>query len=84
MLDCQRFDRRAQLVRHAVRAVCVRSREHDSKLPTAVARHGISWSADRSGERFGHVLQAVVASLVAELIVVFLQVIEIDHDHRER
>ena len=61
-----------------------RRRQNRRELLAAVARDEVARARQRLADLAGHAPQALVADLVAERVVEVLEVVDVDHDERER
>ena len=84
MLDVEPVDRRADLVGDAVGTLLVGPREDQRKLLTAVSGDDVARPADHTLERSADLGQGGIAGLMSKAVVVVAEVIEVDHDDRER
>ena len=65
----------------AASSMLVQAEQHDDEFVAAHARHGVA-VAHAGDQALGHVLQHAVAGGVAERVVDFLEVVEVDEQHR--
>ncbi len=79
----ERFDVRANALRDRGDGVRVDLREDDRELLSAVARREVD-GAHGVANRLRDATKGLVAGEVAERVVVFLEAIEIEHEHAER
>jgi len=74
----QRFDRRTDAMGHQGRALRIRPRHHDRKLPTSVACHEVTGPLDNPLERAPNPGQAFVAGLMPQPVVVVAEIVDVD------
>ena len=84
MGQCQRLHRSQAVPGQHLGAVQVGCWQQQYKFFAAVACGQLTSAAQASGQCVGHLLQAQVAGLVTIVVVVALEMIDVDHQQRQR
>ena len=81
MRNTKGFNALPKRLRNLCRSIRPSTRKHDDEFVSSLAAHGVATPHDR-GEPRRHLPQQLIAGIVPERVVDFLEIVQIDKEHR--